>query len=172
MIWDKVLGIYLLSWSSTCQTAHISCLLAHLFCNCPFIRFLLRIGELVLVRFPNSQKVASGLGRTSVKYTSSAGAVKSIDSKHVTSRRVFLHKNPSHGNGASTDKSFPKCLWKFPTEKAMRITRSEMGDNGRGENYFWKLISGENQLKLLLDLNWKQIWPPGRRGPTQRHSLY
>ena len=70
------------------------------------------------------------------KYTSSAGAVKSIDSKHVTSRRVFLHKNPSHGNGASTDKSFPKCLWKFPTEKAMRITRSEMGGNGRGENYF------------------------------------
>ena len=55
------------------------------------------------------------------KYTSSAGAVKSIDSKHVTSRRVFLHvihirdwiwkgfKNPSHGNGASTDKSFPQC---------------------------------------------------------------
>ena len=46
----------------------------------------------------------------------------------------------------------------------------------------WEIMGGEkiiseswfleNQLKLLLDLNWKQIWPPGRRGPTRRHSLY
>ena len=42
-------------------------------------------------------------------------------------------KNLSHGNRASTDNIFPSFL---NGKRYLRITRSEMGGNGRGENYF------------------------------------